>query len=208
VYIMMLPLSNSSRMKCSFVIRLGLVGVFVFLMSVFLIVHTYYNEPKLTSIQSINRYFSSTNHVILYRDVTNHSNATLYKDDSFRKFYHQTSAVRSLSLTTTNNVQTKTGETHTTTTVFYAIGDQPYKPAHFPKMKQYVSSLPSNDGTFLIHVGDIRNSKGTSKHCTQSEFSSVSTVLQSSPIPVFIIRKLCIDYIVNNSFNFRHPETM
>jgi hypothetical protein len=77
------------------------------------------------------------------------------------------------------------------TIIFYAIGDQPYGINQGIKMKQQLSSLPS-DGKFLIHVGDIRRRRGKRSSanivCTQSEFTSVSSILQTSTLPVFIIR--------------------
>jgi hypothetical protein len=183
------------------------IAVFTFIVSLVIVdrLHQYASNTNFEYVFTTftNRIFNSKNHVVLPKIDNNNTDAKFYREEyTFRK-YKKESILRNLSSTPKQIVHTKSSVATVTeagsgtasakkTTVFYAIGDQPYKPAHFRKMKQHISALPSNDGKFLIHVGDILDSKG--KQCTQNEFSSVSTLLQSSPLPVFIIRKLCINY--------------
>ena len=73
-------------------------------------------------------------------------------------------------------------------TIFYAIGDIPYTSDQQSILQYQMENLiPHHDAEFVIHVGDIRNGKNQSP-CTRNEFHNVATILQYSPVPVFIIR--------------------
>jgi Calcineurin-like phosphoesterase len=78
-----------------------------------------------------------------------------------------------------------------TTVTFYAHGDVPYTRIQARKLKTQMLQLSSDpDMTtnvdFMIHLGDIRMG-GPNHSCTIDEYENVATLLQLSPVPVFII---------------------
>jgi hypothetical protein len=98
--------------------------------------------------------------------------------------------------------------TSETTVAFYAHGDVPYTRIQARKLKKQMLALSDatnrrlskdddgnvsdDDGSeednaeFMIHVGDIRMG-GPQRPCLQSEYENVASLLQLSPVPVFII---------------------
>jgi hypothetical protein len=71
-------------------------------------------------------------------------------------------------------------------TIFYAIGDVPYRDSEKVELEEHVLALP-DDAEFLIHVGDIRSGEDEQKNCTIEEYIEVRDILLQSPVPVFII---------------------
>jgi hypothetical protein len=75
-------------------------------------------------------------------------------------------------------------------TIFYAMGDIPYKSSEYTVFAQRIKELPS-DAAFLIHVGDIRSGKNPAP-CSTNDYTSAAKVLKKSRVPVFIIRKFTL----------------
>lgn len=69
-------------------------------------------------------------------------------------------------------------------TIFYVMGDTPYDSGDANKLKKQMDRLPS-DAEFVVHVGDIN--RVTVSNCRRSWYSMVSSILQRSHAPVFIV---------------------
>ncbi|CAJ1963251.1 unnamed protein product [Cylindrotheca closterium] len=73
-----------------------------------------------------------------------------------------------------------------TTTIFYAIGDVPYRSVEKVELAQRMRELPQ-DGDFLIHVGDFRSAADPTIRCSFKDYLDVRRILLESKIPVFIV---------------------
>lgn len=85
------------------------------------------------------------------------------------------------------------------TSIFYAIGDVPYRSQEKVELAQRMRELPQ-DGDFLIHVGDFRSAQDPTVRCSFKDYVDVRRILLQSKIPVFIIPggKLLIIHVWDN----------
>ena len=66
---------------------------------------------------------------------------------------------------------------------FWTIADTPYSGSQAAALSEYFTVIPQ-EAEFVIHLGDIKS--GTSS-CTLDVYQNVSSLLQGSSVPVFII---------------------
>jgi len=70
-----------------------------------------------------------------------------------------------------------------TQVVFYAMGDVPRTPAEDKLLPRQIEKI-SNDGEFIIHVGDI---KSGSMPCNEAVYNKVFAMLGQAKLPVFMV---------------------
>lgn len=71
------------------------------------------------------------------------------------------------------------------TSTFYAIGDVPYTNIQAEELTEQMTNIPT-DADFVIHVGDLRSASHNSV-CQRSDYTSVSSILRLSRVPVFVV---------------------
>lgn len=74
--------------------------------------------------------------------------------------------------------------TKSTPLIFYVMGDIPYNDNDAIIMTSQIENLPE-DGSFLMHVGDINNV--VNNGCEEWAFRQASGILEASKTPVFIV---------------------
>lgn len=68
---------------------------------------------------------------------------------------------------------------------FFVTGDVPYNGADETKLSRELDNLKTQDGDFLIHLGDI--TRASSTLCTYSVYDDAASLLKQSPVPVMVI---------------------
>jgi hypothetical protein len=67
---------------------------------------------------------------------------------------------------------------------FYVTSDAPYTQADAQKLSKDLSML-SNDGDFLVHLGNIQDSSVS--FCSKSRYAMAESILKTSPLPTFVL---------------------
>ena len=66
----------------------------------------------------------------------------------------------------------------------YVTSDVPYSTEEESKLQKDLDRLPS-DATFMVHLGNIQEASVT--QCPKARYSHVSSILQQSPVPMFVL---------------------
>jgi len=69
--------------------------------------------------------------------------------------------------------------------VFSVFGDVPYRESEIPVLEEHIANLNLySPSAFLVHVGDILSGSET---CKETRYQTVSDILKTSEIPVFVL---------------------
>ncbi|KAL7548824.1 hypothetical protein ACHAWF_012084 [Thalassiosira exigua] len=76
-----------------------------------------------------------------------------------------------------------TSLTASRTVSFYAVGDVPYSDMESCLIPHELRKLSPDEGTFLVHLGDIQD--GKLSECPESMHEGVAKAFEASPVPTF-----------------------
>jgi len=114
----------------------------------------------------------------------------LINDESLVDFETATSHDVVIRATNTSDPTLELDKTFTITvddvpeTTFMVVAVSPYWESEIPVLTDYLSDVP-DEVEFVIHLGDVTN--GSSKLMTAEYFDEVSSILQTSSVPLFIV---------------------
>jgi hypothetical protein len=163
--------------------RIVLLTVGILLVTLALVIRGYHDVAKPTNQRDEPVNLNSHQPKISKINAPNHQ--PLFPSSNNRRSVTETSFA--LPTVNTNLTLPTIGTGITGPAIFYALADIPYNQTQVEMLRSQILNIPE-DAEFVVHLGDLRNAYDYPT-CLRSDYTSVASILRSSRVPVFVIRK-------------------